>query len=315
MTRLIAALVVLCIVAIAGISVLLSKQTEQTQLPEDMSDVLAFTKYWKEDIKNKGAEGAYEHFKEEYEKYPQDSHGLAHLFIGLIFEEKGVEALALCDTSFGNGCFHGLVSRAILAQGTEVLFDIVDLCSSSVHADAESCFHGVGHGVMEYVGGQRLREALTYCTTLEATGVHGAVDGCVEGVFMDYNVSLSGPRSFEVASRFSPCDQEEVREEYRSNCYYSLPHWWFQQEQLAVSDITKWCSEVPSSYTYLCYKGIGIDLPGKEDFDEAKIIAGCHLILDEAGEDACLDTSLRTFVSLGVDTCMLKEATGAGDCS
>jgi len=134
----------------------------------------------------------------------------------------GIEALkdvptvlASCSALCTYGCYHGTMERYI-AKGGNIEKEIPLLCSSVPEKDRSACFHGLGHGIADFVG-YDLREAFVLCDKLEA---EDARRNCGSGVFME----VYEPSTFD---RSSP----------------PLPE-----------DIPSFCASLPGVYDEVCFR-------------------------------------------------------------
>jgi hypothetical protein len=83
-----------------------------------------------------------------------DTHRIGHNIGYVQYEQKGLKGIYDCTTDFRNACEHAIVVQALILSGPQALIDVAKVCSEGpggitayVH-----CFHGVGHGLMAYLG-------------------------------------------------------------------------------------------------------------------------------------------------------------------
>lgn len=201
-----------------------------------------------------GVEEAYKRAKEHLhnEGVTTEGHLYFHTFGQIIYDKKGLEGVYLCDDSFNYGCYHGYFLRAFATEGLAVLPKLQPACG-----DIYSCHHGIGHGLLELVGRDKLVEALDLCPKVEE-GKH--LSGCQTGVFMEYNFP-DGLRTgnflpYDENLRFGPC--ANLPEDYKYNCYYSLPQWWLTAKQDNYRDLGASCIDVEGEQSKTaCFRGIG----------------------------------------------------------
>lgn len=266
---------------------------------------------WTQVIRDKGAQAAYLKFKQYYTLHNSGSaHTASHLMGDLLYDALNIKGLAICDDSFGFGCYHQLLGHALSEYGTLALQEIGRHCETN-YQTPQPCFHGIGHGLNGYFGEGKLLSALSACDGLDLSR---NIVSCQRGVFMDYNAPLThiGDELYaEVRSinegLFSPCEQPDMPSRFKSSCYFSLPHWWFQQPQMNIARIGSLCTEVPELYQDTCYEGIGIDLPGSVSYDQQRIVETCVGMPDE-GSRRCLESSAFVLSVLGFDSCLVKRA-------
>jgi hypothetical protein len=185
---------------------------------------------WSSRIDEVGAVQAYEEYKREYaNQHFGIQHTVAHIVGALLYEKLGLDGLTVCDSTFAFGCYHSFFGQALANQGTGIIRKLDELCVAKFGPLGTGCQHGIGHGLMEYYGHQRLTEALHGCA--ETTQVKPAF-GCTSGVFMEYNVPIMitdqsafvQVRQIDFDKPYEPCPGLESK--YQQSCYYELAQWW-----------------------------------------------------------------------------------------
>jgi hypothetical protein len=263
-----------------------------------VSAVSAFdVEYWDNRISAVGAQTAYDEFRGQlYENAA--THEFAHKMGDLLYQREGENGARICDASFGYGCFHQFFARLFIDRGERAIADITKLCATVVPPHA--CFHGVGHGIAAYFRNSP-REAVDACVGIATGGAK-----CARGVFMElFAPSLMSDMSRDtrgesIAKEYavgSPCSAY-TGHVFEGDCYFSLPHLWFSRGQDATS-VVALCESVSLEYRTLCFRGIGVDMPGVLRYDEKSIIKTCLEIEEAMGRESCLAESLNTLDSLG----------------
>jgi len=255
--------------------------------------------YWVEEIKTKGPTNAYQAFLSLNAKRPFGiQHDAAHVIGEALYIALGAKGVAVCDQAFSFGCYHGLFSFAISEHGTE-LVPLLDGECQKLKSDQGACQHGIGHGILQYFGYDRLNEALKACGLAERID---EISGCPSGVFMEYNVPLVEgqdgfsevvPRSFQEGNPYEPCGT--VPNEFRASCYYELPQWWQRSFQDDYAVIGRLCAEIPDDeYIRGCFVKTGdlIAHNGQENLDIVKEL--CSKMPTSYGEGACLFSAAQT---------------------
>ncbi len=175
-------------------------------------------------ISQKGGERAFLELKSAVggEEIPQQ-HLLAHIFGEELFEKEGVEGIGVCDETFTFGCYHGFFTAAVGQEGAGIVSELDKKCIELFGEMGLGCPHGIGHGLGEYYGGDRLSEQLAVCDTLTW---QGRLFGCRGGVFMEHNFPTvvgaedaeATVRALEGTNYFSPCDS--VSQNAKSTFYF-----------------------------------------------------------------------------------------------
>jgi hypothetical protein len=226
-------------------------------------------------ISDVGGDAAYAELKRTYAGTSFDkNHNAAHLFGESLYDVEGIPAVAACDTSFNFGCYHGFFTTAVAAEGLGVVSALDAACGGVAVPGASACQHGLGHGILEYVGHDQLVKALTECGR---THQPDPLAGCTGGVFMEYNVPLIGNEdgSFSIGARplteegaYAPC--LALPEQFKGSCIQELPQWW---QQVIGPDFTRMgelCANVGGEeYQRICIAGVGKIIPSAADYSVA----------------------------------------------
>lgn len=217
--------------------------------------------YWKQEIIRNGSEKAYGEFLQKNDLIPEArQHLFAHAFGEALFEERSIEAVLTCTDAYSFGCYHGLFSRAIAEGGKDALVKL-DLACTEKFGNLSGCSHGLGHGILEYLGYESLNGALAMCSSFVSQPT--PLLGCTSGVFMEYLAPLKGvdgalapsSRPFDQERPFAPCT--DVAEGYRSSCYFELGQWF---RQTPHTDYGELCSRLSGTAKMSCFLGIGTDM-------------------------------------------------------
>ena len=253
-----------------------------------------------ESLRTKGADTAYMLFKEKYRNADFDvQHNVAHVFGKSLYEVSGVAGLRVCDDSFSFGCYHGFFTPAVASEGLDVVTELNTACLSS--AQPSACRHGIGHGILEYLGHSRLTDALLAC---KKTDQPDPLAGCTSGVFMEYNVPLSVREdgTFALQTRpllnpeepYHPCT--EVSPEFRVSCYHELPQWWMQVYMADFKTMGAQCADAPGeSFISACFAGLGNIVASFAKYDPEKSAELCALMPSETWRRVCILNAAWSF--------------------
>jgi len=152
-----------------------------------------------------------------------------------------------------------------------------------------SCQHGIGHGLVEYMGPNGLLKALNLCDTL---AWKKPLFGCKSGVFMEYTLptiidlenSAPSIRDIDTENPYDVCP--ELPEKFRQACYYSLGQWW--ETSFGYAKMGQWCGDVISGKERkACYLGVGHVIAPSSNFDVSESITRCKKMPDFEGELIC----------------------------
>ncbi len=254
------------------------------------ADLVKNRKILKEALLNNSSSEVYKNIVSHFENEQVGiQHGVMHMFGELLYEKEGKRGMLVCGNDFGFGCFHGFFLSILPVEGPEVLPELDKLCIEKYGIKGLGCPHGIGHGLLEYLGEDKLVEALNMCATLTW---QGKLHGCQDGVFMQYNVPLSLSakdsqiREFNDKNPYYPCNSE-VPERFRQACYFSLGQWW---ESIFLDDFKKigeFCGEISNDdERRVCFRGIGNVIPAPS-YKVEEALSKCSLMPTEEGKNYC----------------------------
>jgi hypothetical protein len=273
----------------------------QAKDPLALSSVAEQRATFEQDIRTLGGAGAYTKFKKIYSEVPFNQQHLAtHIFGGALYTVLAHDGVAVCDSGFSFGCFHGFFIGAVSEEGLSVVKSLDIACSRTPIPAA--CQHGIGHGILEYLGHGRLDDALRACAEITRSG---PVGGCTSGVFMEYNVPLiESSGAFSTEARMLPAPDEpyhpcpEVASQFSESCYHELPQWW---EQVYAGDfgvIGRLCHEAGAEeYQRACVGGIGYRAAPSANYNLGKTRALCAMMPTDDMEHLCIVSASHAFAS------------------
>ncbi|MBY0111044.1 hypothetical protein K2Y00_03545 [Patescibacteria group bacterium] len=225
----------------------------------DPQDEAYNASYWSYSIQRSGAPSAYQEFLVRNSSTDSTrQHLAAHVFGEVLFKIEGEEGISVCDAQFGFGCYHGFFGRAISEGGVESIARLDAACVKTHGTLGTGCQHGVGHGILEYVGYDALDEALALCA--ETTQLTSRL-GCTSGVFMEYNSPLAGisdglvptTRALDPLNLYEPCN--EVEEKYKESCFHELGAWVLSHHADAAR--AGFCEGIEGRGRESCFVGMG----------------------------------------------------------
>ena len=243
--------------------------------------------YWEGRVKTLGASRAYEEFARFVDhKDPNFQHAQAHFFGAGLYAGAGVAGLSTCDARFNFGCFHEFLGRAIAALGLSEVQNLNQGCYEALGPTFLSCQHGIGHGILAYLGYARkdLDHALSVCEDLP---YNESIGGCYGGVFMEYNLQTMLGREGRIRPRAEnvlyPCN--ELSAIYQPACVYWQPQWWAQTlRQEGEIDLARVFSTLGERCDLLkdpalgrfCFEGVGNMTAPSGDFIPSRAAALCE---------------------------------------
>ncbi|MEN9561389.1 MAG: hypothetical protein RIQ56_662 [Candidatus Parcubacteria bacterium] len=233
-----------------------------------------------------------------------ERHFVAHRFGADVYAAKGLTGAGICDEAFDFGCFHGFSTQSIRTLGAGALPDLIEACKSSSDSTIRACEHGIGHGLMEYLGPSKLIDALYAC---DASAQADPLVGCTAGVFMEYNRSiLFDAASTSVKTRvpvssnlLAPCNTE-VPQQYRESCYFEISLWW---KDIFGSDFKRMgnlCSQATKHVEKIsCWRGMGAIIAEESAYSIERARAACDTLPSETGSEWCQYGVIARLVGTG----------------
>ncbi len=254
------------------------------------------TAQWRAVFFNRDAATAYAIFLRSAATVPSDeAHSYAHLGGRLLYERYGLNGVRFCTDDFNFACYHGFASLVIEGQGPSEIPSLLDACGAH---GLLNCQHGVGHGLVAYMGNDHLNDALKFCPTQRS-------GPCTTGIFMEYFLNTMTDSEDRRILSFDPHDPTApcavvTESQYMAACHYNLPKLWryFISQQTPDQTeryihIGKYCEMIPNrDYRSACFAGTGALAAAFANFDEATTMALCDGMAPD-GRDACKADALR----------------------
>ena len=225
----------------------------------------------------------------------ESAHTLSHDIGAILYERYGLDGLRYCSDDFAFGCYHGLAGRFIEEQGPAGITQLTAVCEKYRPLN---CLHGVGHGLMAYMGNDHLNEAIIYCPTIDSSP-------CTTGIFMEYFLNTINPTdnarivAYDDADPTAPC-AVLTEMQYMGACHYNLPklwRWWISQDTDGTADrfvsIGLLCEKVRDhAYRASCFAGAGALAAPLAEYDERATMDLCDTMPID-GRDPCKTEALR----------------------
>ena len=247
---------------------------------------------WGKRIDEVEAEAAYEEFKKEYSSYAFNvQHPGVHVFGELLYRKMGLDGVTVCDSTFAFGCYHAFFGQALAAEGgLDIVPTLNGICFSQYGEGSTGCQHGIGHGLLEYLGSGKLVVALEACEGTYQSDY--ALFGCGAGVFMEYNTSMSISqdgkytylvRNLNEENPHEPCNTI-VPEKYRPSCYYQLALWWHQVLNGDVERVGFLCNQINEDREkQACYRSTGNIVASSSGYNVNNSLEKCAQMQNRSG--------------------------------
>ncbi len=277
-------------------------QDKQPVYRATLDDVPAFRAEIEQSIASLGPTKAYAAFKTSYQQAkPSVRHTAAHLFGESLYSSQKLEGVRTCDAEMNFGCYHGFFTKAVTNEGLDVISLLDNECGATSRASA--CQHGIGHGILEYIGHTRLTEALAACAH---TNQPNPLAGCTSGVFMEYNVPAvtdeRGVASVEARPLIDPEDPYapcfSIDPGVAASCFHELPQWWKQVYHGDFKRMSGFCARIPDlTDREACFSGIGKIVGSSTNYSVEDTKKLCATLGGREEESTCLLEAAGSFVA------------------
>lgn len=217
------------------------------------------------------------------------AHDLAHFTGSLMHAKQGLSALALCDTTFAFGCYHGF-TEAAFKNSLEPLEPIAIGCVKLGPVGSgpwSSCIHGIGHGVATYYDAVELDNALATCDKIKGATF------CHDGVFMEFSFSAP-PNFYQADDPLYPCSDLDGR--YQQACGRNQPNIMRTRLNFDTATVAKYCASDNPDFTAACVSSIGHTLAGQVQGNPSTAISGCQVFDDPAQHANCATAAAEELV-------------------
>jgi len=244
---------------------------------------------------------AYAEFKAEFAEVSYGKqHAASHIFGELLYDKLGIDGVSVCDSAFAFGCYHAFFGKAVAVEGIEVLPRFHRACIEKFGDLSLPCRHGIGHGIITFIGEDNILDALELCATLSDE----PLGGCTSGVFMEYNFrTMSDPtgqaaltRPLKESDPYEPC--RSLPEEFRQSCFFEMPQWWGSIYAGDYEKVGQLCSQVEGNARSACFMGAGNYIAPFTDHDVEKTIFQCNKMPSAEASALCIEAASWIFLGL-----------------
>lgn len=279
-------------------------------------------KYFTDLAEKRSAKYAYDVLKKAPVPPNTDMHLLGHVVGDILYRQEGAEGMKVCTEDFRNACSHSIVVGFFTDKGEEALPEITQACKQAPGGSGAytMCFHGLGHGILAYVGFE-LPKAIDICkkiggSTESSQCISGIVMEIISGGGHDKALWANVRKKYLFANNpFYPCAAEFMPNEAKQLCYtYITPYLWeaigADTGQPTPQDFEKsfaLCNQIPDkTYVNTCFGGFGKEFVGlaasrdirrvdqMSDEQLAQVYNWCQLAKNKEGIQACLQQALAS---------------------
>lgn len=247
---------------------------------------------------------AYARFKDTYERYGIEAHNLAHWVGERLYDKEGFPGIAICDSTFTYGCYHGFLIRALEVDGDTAIKNAETACNEIGKSPLEKggCLHGIGHGLMGRTNGYTRDHLLVALADCDKLTMSFSQDSCRNGVFMEFNLhTMEEVTRGKLSARplgddpYEPCNMLPV--DFRSDCYFELSSWWKLVLQADYQRMGELCEQLDENIEQdACARGIGRAIGTDTPYDGMRIASVCAS-LPSLVSFPCLTSALEQAVN------------------
>lgn len=243
-----------------------------------------FAEFFDDVAETKGGVYAFNLMKTAPLPFGLDQHLLGHVVGDILYEQEGIDGMALCTHDFRNACSHTMVIGALIDFGEGALPQIRDACHDAPGGTGAytMCFHGLGHGVLAY-NGYDMEKTVAMCgrfgteeyndrEAIECFG--GAIMEIIGGGGHDQETWAAKRKEYlHKSDPFGICVSSIVPDSYRPMCYNYMTPFAFEAfgADMAYPDPKIYertftlCDEIPagqSAERQSCFGGLGKEFIG-----------------------------------------------------
>ncbi len=209
------------------------------------------------------------------------AHDSAHLIGSLIYAQRGLAGLSVCDATFAFGCYHGFTEGAF-EKNLDLLNEVAAACTTVGPVSSgpwSSCIHGIGHGVASYYNATDLMPALATCDKLDEGATY-----CHDGVFMEF-ASSAPPSFYDRAHPLQPCDTLSLK--YQPACGRNIVAAAGKRFGLSPQAVAAACLTAPTAITSACIDTVGFAIAHEEGSRHKLLVERCAAITQPQAAAQC----------------------------
>lgn len=180
-------------------------------------------------------------------------HGLVHEIGHAALNTFGfAKAIAYQNDICGSGYLHGIVEENF-SKVKNVTTTMHTICQDFNALTIDSCYHGVGHGLMFFTEND-LPASLSYCDLYPEDK---ADIRCAEGVYMEnFSTDQQTHESAYLNKNDPAYPCAEQPEKYKSVCYFYAPIYYLSLHENQYKQALDWCASL-TEHQQTCAYGVG----------------------------------------------------------
>ncbi len=221
------------------------------------------------------------------------------------------QVLLFQDDFCNSGYLHG-VFEEYFTSSNDAIKELPKVCEKTFSRkfDHWQCYHGMGHGLMYFTGGD-LDKSLVLCKDMLNTEENK--NYCYNGVYMEiFNTQILA-KEINFVDKNDPsliCFNRNIDKE---SCYFYLPTYFNQTLNITYINIFEKCNElVESKYKKICISGVGSEALKRNSDKVKEVFNLCRQASGYFNEIACVygmvGISLNQNASIEAAQKLCKEA-------
>lgn len=257
---------------------------------------LKVREHWQQRIADVGTEQAHREAKERMAGSSTEiAHGVMHVFGELVYEADALDGLRVCDDTFNFGCYHGFMNWAINYDGPAVIPEINRRCLA-LYGDRDLfCRHGIGHGLFDHFGRDKLPLAFDECRKIGSVSLMG----CYNGVMMELVNGEGFSEEFLAMDRpYDVCTSLDA--DYRQACWFHMTYWWNWKLKRDARKVAALCAGLDDpGERDACRMGAGKTLAELSGYDVRRAERYCNAMADPDERMRCHAGARWVFIAAG----------------
>ncbi|HLC99978.1 MAG TPA: hypothetical protein VJC11_03390 [Patescibacteria group bacterium] len=225
-------------------------------------------------------------------------HDVLHIIGHTAYDRYGSfkEAIKYQEDFCNSGYIHGLF-ESYFRSTSEPLSGLSDQCgdygANRKTFDLWQCYHGVGHGLMYFTGGD-LDESLALC---EKNLPEEAAASCQNGVYMEvFNAEiLAKEKTFvDATDPFRTCAARDIA---KADCYLYAPTYISQTLGKDFPTVLKECDNVEAGYQESCIYGVGSEAIKRNMEGTNGVFALCKQSGSSINQESCVSGAVSMYMN------------------
>ncbi len=237
-----------------------------------------------------------------------NTHLLNHTVGVYLYKKFGPKGIIYCKSYFSSSCYHGIIINSLADKKVDKVTEMMAACGKEGKGVLSQCVHGLGHGILPYVGYKNVVEALSMCDSLgeKIEGVSPFI--CHTGVFMENIWGVHGgvpspDRWVDVRDPHYPCNDPRIEYKYRRACWYNQHTLMEKYYKRDIAKVGKDCHALTDkSFQKECFAGLFNAIEVSSRGNVEKQLKNCGLMPADWKSRCLIDQVIVEVSHGGADT-------------